>query len=167
MGEQNGGMVDQLTNDRHAFENDWLARSDWLMDVPMDEREGVTFDDVLGWMREHMPHYEEAARNSMMGAKCVDKRVPGEPLNYDELMKEVWGDDMDMDMDWEKMKKMMEMFEDLDVEMDDGYMKVEGDGLLIEMEEGEDGYGSMRIVLESATKLAASAASLAAAMTLF
>lgn len=74
---------------------------------------------------------------------------------------------MDEDWDWERWEEMQDMFDDIEVEMGDDFMTLTGDGMRIEMREGEDGSGSMHIILESATKLAASALSLGAALTLF
>jgi len=73
----------------------------------------------------------------------------------------------DQDWDWAKWERMGEIFDDVEVEMGDNFMNLSGPGMRIEMMEGEDGSGSMRIVLESATKLAASALSIGAALTLF
>jgi len=64
------------------------------------------------------------------------------------LAGNMWGD-----MDWPDM--------DIDVDMRDDGMTISMEGMTIEMKEGEDGSGSMRIVMESATKLAVSGLALA------
>lgn len=61
--------------------------------------------------------------------------------------------DMDMDMDWD--------MPEVEVDMRDDGMTISMEGLEIEMNEGEDGTGSMRIVMEGASKLAVSGLALA------
>lgn len=73
---------------------------------------------------------------------------------------------MDEDWDWAKWEEMQDMFDDVEVEMGDDFMTLSAEGMRIEMREGEDGGGSMHIILESATKVAASALTLAA-LTLY
>lgn len=95
---------------------------------------------------------------------CMDGRLPGEPIDWEKMMGYHMDDE---DWDWERMEELQNMFDDVEVTMDDNSMTITGDGMRIEMREDEDGSGSLHIVLESATKLAASALSLGAAMTLF
>lgn len=76
-------------------------------------------------------------------------RLPGEPA------------------DWEKTLEMMREHDSdrndspITFEIGDNQVHIEGDGFMIHMEDGEDGSERMQIILESATKLAASALTLA------
>jgi hypothetical protein len=70
-----------------------------------------------------------------------------------------WWSNMDM--------SMVEMLQDVDVDMRDDGMSITMEGMKIEMQEGEDGSSSMRIVMESATKLATSAVAIASLAALY
>lgn len=143
---------------RWQFENDFLMRNVWLFDVPMEERDDVTWDDVTREVRKMYPNFDDM-NDIWFTAQCIDKRVPGEPIDWEEWMDQWMGD---MDDDWMGRNG-------IEIEMEDDMMSIsmEGDDgrMMVEMGEGENG-GYMRIVMESATKVGASLATLAA-MTLY
>lgn len=148
---------------RYNFENDWVTRNIWLNDMPYNDRDDVKWEDMMEYARKEYPDFEKES-NVWFKGSCIDGRIPGEVPDWDDFMKKMMSDE---DWDWAKWERMGEMFNDMEIEMGDNSMSISGPGMRIEMMEGEDGSGSMRIVLQSATKLAASALSIGATMTLF
>lgn len=157
------GEVNLMEYNRYNFENDWVTRNIWLNDMPYNDRDDVKWEDMMEYVRKEYPEFEKE-RDIWFKGYCIDGRLPGQEPDYDDWMKEMMAD---QDWDWAKWERMGEIFDDVEVEMGDNFMNLSGPGMRIEMMEGEDGSGSMRIVLESATKLAASALSIGAALTLF
>jgi hypothetical protein len=159
------GDINMMEYDRWSFESDWFTRYMYTNmiepDMPKEDREDVTWDDMLDRIRKDYPEIDKY-NDIWFNGRCIDSRLGGEPMDWQKFHEE-W---MEEDEDWD-MSKMGEMFEDIEVETGDGFMKITGDGMEITMKENEDGSGSMHIILESATKLAASALSLGAALTLF
>lgn len=152
--------------DKYMFENDFLVRNIWLHDMPYGDRDDVKWDDVMEHVKkDYQKEYDQIqnAREIYFKGYCMDSRLGGEPPNYREWMDMMMKDD---DWDMERLEKLQDMFDDIKVDMGDNFVKITGEGMRIEMMEGEDGSGRMSIILESATKLAASAAALAA-MTLY
>lgn len=140
---------------RNRFENDWLTRQVWLFDVPYEQREEVTWDDVAREVRKEYPNWDDM-NDIWFKAQCIDERVPGEPIDWEEWMEHVMDGD-DMDDDWMGRNG-------IEIEMEEDMMSIsmadESGRMMVEMGEGENG-GYMRIVLENATKVGASLAALA------
>lgn len=84
-------------------------------------------------------------------------RLPGEPADWEKTLEMLREHDEDRnDSDWP-----------FSIEMGDNQVHIEGDGFMIHMEDGEDGSERMQIILESATKLTASALTLATMASLY
>jgi len=141
--------VNQMKNMKFGFENDYVTRAQWTWRYPEEMQKEITWDTVLADVRKQYPAIDEM-RDTWFTGKCMGdgSRLPGEPMDWEAVMKKYFEEDEDRRMG------------PITVDMEDGKARVQGPGFEITMTEGEDG-NMMRIVMDSATKLAASAIALA------
>lgn len=72
------------------FENDWLVRSLWTMGMDHEQREEMTWDDLIDNVRKEYPELVkdiDAENNIWFQGKCIDARLPGDPIDWEEMME--------------------------------------------------------------------------------